>query len=121
MGLLTFAAYKNTTRFVSQRLKNMRHVAAFILAAMGGNSNPSEKDIKAIMNSVGIEPDSNQLKIVLEQLKGKDVFQLIEEGQVLLADMSIGGGAGPSDGGAAAPAAVEESESDSDMGMGLFD
>ena len=109
----------------------MRHVAAYILAAMGGNPNPSEKDIKAIMNSVGIEPDSKQLKIVMDQLKGKDIFQIMEEGQSLLADMSIGGdGAGGTGSAAVAPVEevkeekkpVEESEeSDSDMGMGLFD
>ena len=109
----------------------MRHVAAFLLAVIGGNNNPSEKDLKAIMNSVGIEADAKQLKIVVDQLKGKDVFQLMEEGQSLLADMSMGGG-GDSGPAAAAPAAVEEvkeekkpvveeSESDSDMGMGLFD
>lgn len=112
----------------------MRHVAAYILAVMGGKSDPTEKDIKAILSSVGIEADSKQLSIVVAQLKGKNVFQLIEEGQVLLADMSIGGGGGGSGAAQAAvadaPAAeepkkeekpVEESESDSDMGMGLFD
>jgi len=111
----------------------MRHVAAFILAAMGGKANPSEKDIKKIMNSVGVEPDAQQLKIVMEQLKGKDVFQLIEEGQALLADMPMGGGGGEGSAAVAAPAAAEavkeekkpvvedSDESDSDMGMGLFD
>jgi len=108
----------------------MRHVAAYILAAMGGKADPTEKDLKAIMNSVGIEPEPNQLAIVIKQLKGKDVFQVMEEGKGLLADMPCGGGSG----GAAVDAApvaeepkeekkevVEESESDSDMGMGLFD
>jgi len=110
----------------------MRHVAAYILAVMGGQKDPSEKDVKAILNSVGIEPDSKNLAVVINQLKGKNVFQLIQEGQALLAnlDMPSGGGGG----GGAAAAAVEEApaaeekkpeseseESDSDMGMGLFD
>jgi len=112
----------------------MRHVAAYILAVMGGKSNPTEKDIKAIMNSVGIEPEPSQLALVIKQLKGKDVFQVIAEGQELLADMpsgGVGGGSGGSTAAGAAPAVeepkeekkevVEESESDSDMGMGLFD
>lgn len=109
----------------------MRHVAAYILAVIGGNKDPSEKDLKNILSSVGIEADSNNLSIVVNQLKGKNVFQLIEEGQVLLADMPMGGGGDGAVAAVAAPveapveekkAVVEESdESDSDMGMGLFD
>ena len=111
----------------------MRHVAAYILAVMGGKKDPSEKDVKAILNSVGIEPDSKNLAVVINQLKGKNVFQLIQEGQALLANMDMPSGGGGGGGGAAA-AAVEEApaaeakkpeteseESDSDMGMGLFD
>jgi len=110
----------------------MRHVAAYILAVMGGQKDPSEKDVKAILNSVGIEPDSKNLAVVINQLKGKNVFQLIQEGQALLANMDMPSGGGG--GGGAAAAAVEEApaaeekkpeseseESDSDMGMGLFD
>jgi len=109
----------------------MRHVAAFLLAALGGNSNPTEKDIKAIMNSVGIEPDATQLAIVIKELKGKDVFQVMEQGKALLAEMPAGGVSSGASTAAAAPVAeapkeekkevVESEESDSDMGMGLFD
>jgi len=110
----------------------MRHVAAFLLAALGGNKNPTEKDIKAIMNSVGIEPDSTQLAIVIKELKGKNVFQVMEEGKALLAEMPAGGvSSGGSGAAATAPVAEEpkkeekkeesSEESDSDMGMGLFD
>jgi len=113
----------------------MRHVAAYMLAIIGGNASPSEADLKKILNSVGIEPVEEQLKVVVGQLTGKDVFELIAEGSSLLAGMPMGGGSG---GGGAGAAAVEaapaeeapkeeakkvesESESDSDMGMGLFD
>jgi len=115
----------------------MRHVAAYILAVMGGKANPTEKDLKSILSSVGIEADSTNLSIVINQLKGKNVFQVIEEGQALLADLDIGaGGLGSGGGGAAkaVEAVVEEEpveekkpvvessdETDSDMGMGLFD
>jgi len=114
----------------------MRHVAAYILAVMGGNKNPSETDLKAILSSVGIEGDSQCLSFVVDQLKGKNVFQVIQEGQALMSDMDvpIGGGGAPAAGGAAAEAVadepaveekkpvVESSDSeDSDMGMGLFD
>jgi len=118
----------------------MRHVAAYILAVMGGNKNPSETDLKAILSSVGIEGDSQCLSFVVDQLKGKNVFQVIQEGQALMSDMDVpiggggGGGGAPAAGGAAAEAVadepaveekkpvVESSDSeDSDMGMGLFD
>jgi len=112
----------------------MRHVAAYILAVIGGNASPSEADLKKILNSVGIEPVEEQLKVVVGQLAGKDVFELIAEGSSLLAGMPMGGGGGGGAGAAAVEAApaeeapkeeakkVEsESESDSDMGMGLFD
>jgi len=105
---------------------------------MGGKKDPSEKDVKAILSSVGIEADPQNLSIVVEQLKGKNVFQLIAEGQALLADMDMPtGGGGPAvgaGGGAGVAAAVADEpveekkpvvessdETDSDMGMGLFD
>jgi len=99
---------------------------------MGGNSNPSEADIKSILSSVGIEADSKNLSVVISQLKGKNIFDVMAEGKLKLAEMPAGGVGGGS--GGAAPTAdapvevkeekkpVEESEeSDSDMGMGLFD
>ena len=49
----------------------MRHVAAYLLAALGGNENPSAKDIKAILSSVGVEADDASLKTVVDSLKGK--------------------------------------------------
>lgn len=115
----------------------MRHVAAYILAVMGGKKSPTVADLVRILSSVGIEADTNSLSFVIEKLKGQNVFEVIENGKVLLADMPVGGGGGIS---ASAPAAVgvveapveevkeekkpvvEDSDSsDSDMGMGLFD
>ena len=49
----------------------MRHVAAYLLAALGGNESPSDKDIKAILSSVGVEADDASLKTVVSSLKGK--------------------------------------------------
>jgi len=112
----------------------MRHVAAYILAVIGGNANPSEADLKKILNSVGVDIVDEQLAVVIGQLNGKDLFQLMEEGQSLLAGMPMGGGGAASSGPAVAEAVevveapkeeakkAESSDSeDSDMGMGLFD
>ena len=50
---------------------SMRHVAAYLLAALGGNDSPSASDIKAILSSVGVEADDASLKTVVDSLKGK--------------------------------------------------
>jgi large subunit ribosomal protein LP2 len=111
----------------------MRHVAAYILAVVGGNANPSEADLKKILNSVGVDIVDEQLAVVIAQLNGKNLFELMEQGQGLLAGMPMGGGAASS--GDAVAEAVEVVEApkeeakkeessdseDSDMGMGLFD
>lgn len=39
----------------------MRYVAAYLLAALGGNESPDAKAIKKILESVGIEADDTRL------------------------------------------------------------
>merc|ERR1712223_1002456 len=119
-------------RFVSSGL-NMRYVAAALLSVLGGKEVES-KNIVDILGSVGIEADLEKIKLVVKELAGKDIEQLIVEGQSKLATMPSGGGggapvatSGATDKGQedAAPkeAAKEEpeEESDDDMGFGLFD
>ncbi|XP_042263011.1 60S acidic ribosomal protein P2 [Thunnus albacares] len=115
----------------------MRYVAAYLLAALGGNTSPSAKDIKAILGSVGIEADDERLDKVISELSGKDINEVMNSGLSKLASVPAGGavaapaaGAGGAAGAGAAPAAAEEKkeekkeeseESDEDMGFGLFD
>ncbi|KAK0703628.1 60s acidic ribosomal protein-domain-containing protein [Lasiosphaeria miniovina] len=112
----------------------MKHLAAYLLLGLGGNTSPSAKDVKAVLESVGIEADDSRLTSLLSELKGKDINTLISEGSAKLASVPSGGGGGaaPSAGGAAAGAATsdapkveekeeEKEESDDDMGFGLFD
>ncbi|KAL7405914.1 hypothetical protein ABVT39_009952 [Epinephelus coioides] len=113
----------------------MRYVAAYLLAALGGNENPEAKDIKKILESVGIEADDTRLDKVISELSGKNVEEVIATGYGKLASMPAGGAvavassAAAGAGGAAAPAAEEKKEekkeeseeSDDDMGFGLFD
>lgn len=42
----------------------MRYVAAYLLAALGGNENPASSDIKKILESVGIEADDTRMEKV---------------------------------------------------------
>ncbi|SAM83630.1 probable ribosomal protein P2 [Ustilago bromivora] len=111
----------------------MKHIAAYFLLTLGGKENPSAADIKALLETVGIEAESERLDKLIEELNGKDINTLIAEGQEKLASVPAGGaapaaaagGAAPTTGGAA-PAAEEKKEeekeeSDDDMGFGLFD
>lgn len=61
----------------------MRYVAAYLLASLSGKE-PSSDDVEKILSSVGIESDSEKLGIVLKQLKGKNVDDLIESGNYCL-------------------------------------
>ncbi|XP_033481941.2 60S acidic ribosomal protein P2 [Epinephelus fuscoguttatus] len=114
----------------------MRYVAAYLLAALGGNTSPTAKDIKAILGSVGIEADDERLNKVISELNGKDINEVVNSGLSKLASVPAGGAvaapaaAGGAAGAGAAPAAAEEKkeekkeeseESDEDMGFGLFD
>jgi large subunit ribosomal protein LP2 len=51
----------------------MKHLAAYLLLGLAGNSSPSEDDIKSVLESVGIDADSDRLSKLLEELDGKDV------------------------------------------------
>merc|ERR1712183_221855 len=102
----------------------MRYVAAYLLAALGGNESPMTNDIKTILESVGVGYDEERASLVVNQCQGKSVAELIEAGSAKMASMPAGGS-----GGDAAPAVVEEkkeekkassdeSGSDDDMGFG---
>ncbi|KAJ3601961.1 hypothetical protein NHX12_029722 [Muraenolepis orangiensis] len=119
----------------------MRYVAAYLLAALGGNTSPAAKDIKAILSSVGIEAEDERLNKVISEMNGKNINEVLNSGLSKLASVPAGGAvvasaaAGGGGGVAkvpagAAPAAAEEKkeekkdeseESDDDMGFGLFD
>ncbi|KAF5945187.1 hypothetical protein HYC85_015415 [Camellia sinensis] len=115
----------------------MKVVAAYLLAVLGGNTCPSADDLNNILNSVGAEADDDKIELLLSEVKGKDITELIASGREKLASVPSGGGgaiAVTSYGGgaaaAAAPAAAEpkkeekveeKEESDDDMGFSLFD
>ncbi|KAL0474872.1 60s acidic ribosomal domain-containing protein [Neurospora intermedia] len=110
----------------------MKHLAAYLLLTLGGNTAPSAADVKAVLESVGIEADSERLDKLISELEGKDLNELIAEGSAKLASVPSGGAAAPAAGGAAAAAGgaaeekkeekvEEKEESDEDMGFGLFD
>ncbi|XP_061340251.1 large ribosomal subunit protein P2z-like isoform X3 [Gastrolobium bilobum] len=116
----------------------MKVIAAYLLAVLGGNTTPSADDLKDILGSVGAEADDDNIGVLLSELKGKDIAEVIASGREKLASVPSGGGgaavavaaASGGGGGAAAPAAAEskkeekveeKEESDDDMGFSLFD
>ncbi|KAF9597050.1 hypothetical protein IFM89_015241 [Coptis chinensis] len=116
----------------------MKVVTAYLLALLGGNNKPSADHIKTILASVGADADDDKIELLLSQVKGKDITEVIASGREKLASVPSGGGgadvvvaaSGGGGGGATTPAAaeskkeekVEEAEaSDDDMGFGLFD
>ncbi|KAL6207130.1 PREDICTED: 60S acidic ribosomal protein P2-like [Fragaria vesca subsp. vesca] len=90
----------------------MKVVAAYMLAVLGGNASPSADDVKKILGSVGAEADDNKIELLLSQLKGKDITDLVASGKEKLASVPSGGSAAvaaPAAGtDAAAPGPVEE-------------
>ena len=60
----------------------MRYVAAALLNALGGGE-VSQKNIKNLLDAVGIDCDDEKAKIVVEQLKGKSIEDLLAEGTLI--------------------------------------
>ena len=51
-------------------------LAAYLLLGLGGNTSPSAKDIKGVLESVGIEADDERLEKLLSEFKGKDINEV---------------------------------------------
>jgi large subunit ribosomal protein LP2 len=112
----------------------MRHLAAYLLLVVGGNSAPTADDVKTVLASAGIETDDSRLSTLITELEGKSLAELIAEGSSKLLVGTGGGGGGggaPAAGGAAAPAggaapaAVEEKPKEEEVdaldgGMDMF-
>ncbi|CAN6444758.1 unnamed protein product [Victoria cruziana] len=115
----------------------MKIVAAYLLAVLGGNANPSAGDLRSILGSVGAEAEADRIDFLLSEVQGKDVTELIASGREKFASVPSGGGvavavaaSGGGGSASAAPAAAEpkkeekveeKEESDEDMGFSLFD
>lgn len=54
----------------------MKHIAAYLLLGLGGNTSPSAIDIKSVLSSVGIDADSERLEKLLAELEGKNITEV---------------------------------------------
>ncbi|KXN86585.1 60S acidic ribosomal protein P2 [Leucoagaricus sp. SymC.cos] len=108
----------------------MRYIAAVLLLIIGGTPNPDAAAVNKVLDAAGIECDNDRLDSLLSELEGKDINELIAEGNSKLASVpsggavAAGGGGGAAAAGGAAPAEEkkeekeeEKEESDDDMGF----
>lgn len=59
---------------------SMRYVAAYCLFALSGKT-PTAKDLEKMLGSVGVDCDAEQAKKVVSELDGKNLDELIREGE----------------------------------------
>lgn len=88
----------------------MKVIATYLLAVLGGNTNPTAEDLKAILSSVGAEADNSKIELLLSQVKGRDLTELIAAGREMLASVPSGGGVVVASGGDTAAMAEKKEE-----------
>ncbi|GMJ02956.1 hypothetical protein HRI_003964800 [Hibiscus trionum] len=114
----------------------MKEIAVYLLAVLGGNANPSAQDLNRILASVGAEVDDGKIELLLSQVKGKDLTELIAVGREKFATIPSAGAAvtvaatavGGDPAAAASPSAAEankeekvEEEDEEDFCFSLFE
>ena len=60
----------------------MKHLAAYLLLGLGGNTSPSAEDIKGVLSAVGVEADEERLEKLLSELEGKDINEVCGIGDI---------------------------------------
>lgn len=54
----------------------MKHLAAYLLLGLGGNTSPSASDITEVLASVGVDVDEERLDELIATLKGKNLQEV---------------------------------------------
>ncbi|CAN0846436.1 60S acidic ribosomal protein P2 [Linum grandiflorum] len=107
----------------------MKLLAAYLLAVLGGNTAPTADDLKSILGSVGADAEDVMIELLLSQVKGRDINELIAAGMEKMASSVPCGGGGSANGSVVAAPAAEaakkeeeavEEESDEEMCLDLF-
>merc|ERR1719408_470979 len=81
----------------------MKYVSAYLMAVLGGCEQPSDAEVKAILDAGGLDCDMTVLKQLLANVAGKQAHELIAAGLPNL--QSLGGGGGAAVAASAGPAA----------------
>eukprot|EP01130_Rhizamoeba_saxonica_P012599 TRINITY_DN533_c0_g3_i1.p1 TRINITY_DN533_c0_g3~~TRINITY_DN533_c0_g3_i1.p1 ORF type:complete len:116 (-),score=53.42 TRINITY_DN533_c0_g3_i1:66-413(-) len=109
----------------------MKHIAAYLLLVLGGNTSPTADDIANLLQTIGVETEGEKLDILLGQLEGKSLEEVLEAGKSKLSVVSApsgGSSAGAKSAGGveaqeeeAEPEPEESSSSSGDVGFSFFD
>ena len=65
----------------------MRHVAAYAMLVLGGNSEPSAADVEKTVKEAGATVDKEKCVALCEALKGKEFHELVATGMQILSSM----------------------------------
>ena len=58
----------------------MKLLAAYVLLILGGKESPSAEDVTALITAAGGEVDEEKLTVLLSDLEGKDIHELLAKG-----------------------------------------
>lgn len=84
----------------------MKYLAAYTLLVLGGNTAPSDADVSKVIVAAGGEVDDAALAVMMGDLQGKDLAELLAAGETKIKGMGGGGGAAAPAAAGAAPVAV---------------
>ena len=86
----------------------MKHLSAYLLLVLGGKETPSVDDVTGLLKKLDIEAEADQIELLVKSMEGKNIDEILEEGEKKL--ISVGGsGGGGGAAAAAAPAAAAAS------------
>jgi large subunit ribosomal protein LP2 len=72
----------------------MKEISTYMLLVLGGNATPSKEDVTKALGAVGLEADDARLSMLIAELAGKDLDEVLASGKELLAKFGTGGGGG---------------------------
>src|SRR4051812_43251440 len=78
----------------------MKHLAAYLLLALGGKESPSAEDVTGLLTKLDVEVDAAKVEQLVKAMEGKNIDEVLAEGEKKL--LTVGGSGGGGGGGAAA-------------------
>lgn len=66
----------------------MKYIAAYVLLVLGGKLSPSLEDVTEVLTAVGAQVDVQQLSLLISDLHGKDIHELLASGSKAIDDAS---------------------------------
>jgi ribosomal protein L12E/L44/L45/RPP1/RPP2 len=71
----------------------MIEIAALLLCKIGGKAGSAD-EIKAVLEAAGAEANDEKISVLMGDMEGKDVNELLAAGMEKLKDVPMGGGGG---------------------------